>query len=747
MADKKANEAHFFFQVTDHDKTAFQVADFTGLEQISSPYKFNIRLLEGSADNSQLVDPDTVINKNATLYLYRQEKYYCYSGIISEFQFIDKSTDAVMYAATLVPRLSLLELNKQTRVFQKMAIPDIVTQVLDDAGLSGFYQTNLSGTYPEQEYVVQYQESDLQFISRLMEYHGIWYFFEEAPITESTLKDDFQAGGSGNPGNEKIIISDQPADFVYIPDESNIGLYPRSGFVEKDSGASKESIKVFHKSKKVIPAELTLRNFNYLTPESPVSAQKSLATGTVGSVYEYGGDFKDTTEAQNAADIIANEIASSQEHFSGTGNCAGFKAGSRFTLVIPPPDDSGSSEEIKLLLTSVAHRGNQYVTDVNRASEVYNNNFSSIPAEAAENYRPPRRANVPRINGVITAKIEANGGDYASLDDKGRYKVRLPFDLSDAANSEASKYVRLAQPYSGANYGIHFPSHEDTEMILACIQGDPNKPIGLGTVPNANTISPVVSNNKEQSIIRTAGNNELLMDDTEDAQKIHLVTNAANILEMDDGEKRVFLQSTDGNQLLLDDNNEMSTWKAGEHNVQMNYAGGSEAITITTAGGHVIKIDDANKVVNIQTSGGNAIELDDNGKKISMTDANGKNTVTLDGSSGLVLESQGKISIKATQDVEIEGANIKMSTTSGKIEAKATQDLNLSGMKISGKASAGDVLFEGLNVGLTGKMKATMESNLGTEISSSLQTKIGGTMTELAGDAMTTVKGGIVMIN
>jgi len=417
------------------------------------------------------------------------------------------------------------------------------------------------------------------------------------------------------------------------------------------------------------------------------------------------------------------------------------RAGHRFTL-----SEHGREElNTTYVLTQVTHSGSQFAARGAESGPTYENRFRAIPGSQAEYFVPELEAAVPRIPGIMTAMIETNGSEYASLDDMGRYKIRLPFDISDADNYQASKYIRLAQPYAGSNYGMHFPSHEGAEMVLACVDGDPNKPLGLGTVPNANTLPPVVSSNKEQGVLRTAGNNELLMDDTDGKQRVRLSTCAAHALEMDDGERRVTLRTTDENALLLDDKNERCTLKSGEHNIDLSYKGGEEGVVITTAGGHVIRIDDSGKKVTIQSNAGHIVQMDDNGKKMSLSDCNGKNTVTLDGNKGLILDSSGKISINATQDLEIKAANIKMEAGTGKIEAKATQDLNLSGLKINGKANT-DVKLEGLNVGMKGTIGAKLEG-LNTEVKGQVQTKVSGTMAELSGSAMTTVKGGIVMIN
>jgi len=726
---RKANQPHFIFVCGDLDVSTFAITNFTGADELSTPYAFEINLKSANPD----IAAKDVVNKQATLYVYRNDEYFPYSGIISEFKYLETTTDFSSYSVKLVPRLWLMSLNFQTRVFQKMSVKDIVEKVLKDANLSDYFSFELQGQYSQNEYVVQYQESDLDFIARLMEGAGIWYFFNEPPVLEEDVK---------NVNKEKLIITDKSASFKYISGESEIVFRPASGLHERIDKELKEHVNSLSCEELVIPKEVVVKDYNYRTPEVSLSAKKPVTSGAVGSVYQFGGDLKNTDGAQKAAELTAKRIASARIVANGKSDCRGLRAGFRFTLKEHPRTECND----KFLVKSVHHTGKH--TSVAGSSGVfsYQNGFSLLPSSLVEHFRPQVKTTIPRINGVITATIEAAGTDYASLDDMGRYKVRMPFDLSTSKNYDASKYVRLAQPYSGSNYGIHFPSYQGTEMVLACLDGDPNRPIGIGTVPHANTVSPVVSSNKAQNVIRTAGKNEILLDDTKDKQKVKIKTSAKNTAEFDDENKRLFVQTTDGNQLILDDKNQKASWNAKKQNITMSYKGGEEGITITTDKGHVIKIDDANKKLTIQTKGGHIIDMDDSGKKITIADGKSKNTVTLDGGGKLILDSKGEISIKAMKDLNIEAQNIKMSTTSGKIEIKATQDLNLSGMKINEKATT-DFNMEGLNTNMKAQLNAKIEGGLGVDIKSNLQTKLSGTMTEVSGQAMTTVKGAIVMIN
>jgi type VI secretion system secreted protein VgrG len=721
MPSRKANLAHFYFFSGALAPETFEVVKFKGKEAISEFYSFHIELLSANWE----ITPDKIINKPATLYIYRDGEFYPFSGIVSEFKFLGKVLDRASYSLTLVPRLWLLTLNIQTRIFQKKKVFQIIKQVLDDANLNDSYSFNLDESkYPELEYVVQYQESDFNFIARLMEHWGIWYFFNENPILEEEL--------DGSCSAEKMIITDKPSLFDYIPTKSDIVFKPISGMADMIETKETESINSFEVSGRIIPKEVLFKDYNYRTPETDLKSRKPIKTGEVGTVYKFGAHFKNTIEAEKLCEIMANSYACNKIVIEGTSNCRGMRAGKRFSLQQHYLEKMNE----KYVLTNCEHEGSHLLEKY--GTYTYLNKFVCIPASQAEIYKPVIKTEAPKIPGIITAKIEANGSEYAMIDEMGRYKVRLPFDLSESKNYEASRFIRLAQPYAGSNYGFHFPSHEGVEMVLACVNGDPDRPLGLSVVPNANTVSPVTSSNKHQNIIRTAGGNEILIDDEEGKQRICISTKSSHTLEMNDENKYAMLQTKNKNKIILDDNNECVSWNAKDHNIKMTYKSGNEGIVITTGGGHSIVIDDKNKKITIKTKNGNIIEMDDNGKKISLADSAGKNKVTLDGNGGkLFLDSQGEITINATKDLTIKAANIKMSSQ-GKIEAKATSDLTLKGMKISQKADM-DFEIKGLNIKAEGQMNATLKG--------SMQTKVEGMMTELSGNAMAKVKGGIVMIN
>ncbi len=501
-------QIHFF--ASGPAGSSFSVQKFSGREKISQLYSFEITLT--SEDRN--VSLEDIINQSAILLIYRKGEFYSYSGIVSEFTYCETTTDYSVYKVKLVPWVWILTLSYQSRIFQNINIPDIIKQILDESGLDTYYKFYVdSNAYPKKEYVVQYEETDFNFISRLMEANGIWYLFKELPILAEEI-------GNKSPGGETLIITDNPEQFKEIPSDSTIPFRTQSEMVQQKDEADTDTIFDLKLFRRVIPEKVVLRNFNYRDPGAKISSEKNVRNGDVGQVYEYGGDFKNLTEAEKCAEIESRRIATEQLELKGQSSCRGFRAGNRIEII----DHKNKTLNQHYLITQVEHAGKFSDSHTPFANPYYLNTFHIIPSENANFYIPKRSTKPHTIPGILTGKIESMDSDYASLDDQGRYKVRMPYDMSDTDNYEASKYIRLAQAYSGSNYGIHFPSHEKAEMVIGHINDNANKSIGLGTVPNPDTLSPVTKNNKTQSIIRTAGKNEINLDDQDGTEKMSFST-------------------------------------------------------------------------------------------------------------------------------------------------------------------------------------------------------------------------------
>jgi type VI secretion system secreted protein VgrG len=401
------------------------------------------------------------------------------------------------YTATLVPALWQLGLSHRSRVFQDMTVQGIVSTVLQEDGLSATdFAFDLETSLPTREYCVQYRESDLSFIMRLLEQEGIYFFFEQT--------------GS----KEKVVFTDQRASSPAIEGDATVAYHSGAGLVPPA-----ESVREFTTEHQLVTGTVILKDYNYRTPETQLRSTSQINSEMPGVYYEYGDHFKDEGDGDRLARIRNQEIEARRHVFNAESDCPAMRAGHTFSLGQHFRPDLNS----EYLLVRVEHEINQG-SGVGLSPESegpgYVNRFTCIPA--ATPFRPARTTPVPRLPGVMTARVETGGGDYAYIDDQGRYRVKMPFDLGDRTNGIASRAIRMAQPYSGANYGIHFPNKAGSEMVWACVDGNVDRPLGLATIPNPSNVSPSVSGNNAQNVIRTAGLNELTMDDTIGAENIYL---------------------------------------------------------------------------------------------------------------------------------------------------------------------------------------------------------------------------------
>ena len=271
----------------------------------------------------------------------------------------------------------------------------------------------------------------------------------------------------------------------------------------------------------VVTGLVKLNDYNYRHPGNSLLVENQIDSEAPGVFYDYGNHYKETSEGEQLARVRNEEIVCTSKIFQGNSDCRLFQAGHSYTMGLHYRDDWNA----KYILTKVIMRGDQRTLFPFMAPSkdvvTYENKFTAIPEEHA--YRPPRITPIPRVSGIMTARMEsANNDEYAYLDDQGRYKVKIPFDLSSDTDGDASRYIRMSQPYSGPDYGMHFPNHAGTEMLWSCVDGDPDRILGLGTLPNPHNPSPSTSANKAQSVIRTAGQHELHFDDTTGSENILL---------------------------------------------------------------------------------------------------------------------------------------------------------------------------------------------------------------------------------
>ncbi|NOZ51724.1 MAG: type VI secretion system tip protein VgrG [Gammaproteobacteria bacterium] len=476
-----------------------QVIRFTGEEGISQLYRFEIEFI---TDNPVIHLAD-VLSQPASLTLEQGGGKRHIHGMIAEMELSQELPDQrYVYRALLTPRLWLLTLNQQNQIYQNLNIPRIIEQVLLSAGynVAGAFENNTfftdyiefrlsddtlesnsSNTYPEREYIVQYRETDLNFISRLMEHEGMSYFFEQ-----------------GEDG-EKLIISDSNHSFPRSKGVADIAYQVAGNECQPNqSRPYSPAVWQLRPKQQQLPHQVILKDYNYRHAAMPYQGCQIVDDNGIGLVAEYGAHFKTPEEGQHYANVRAEELRCQQHIFSVESNNHYFSAAEHFTLKGHYLKDVNRD----YLITHVSHTG--VVDECGTAPQCdYQNTLRCQPLGVT--FRPPRVTPKPRLYGIMNAIVDGGSDDdNAEIDHQGRYKVIMPFDLSGVGEGQASRYLRLSTPYSGSKQGMHFPLLKGTEVIWTCIDGDLDRPIIVGTVPNSVNKSVVTCENKNTNVIKTS---------------------------------------------------------------------------------------------------------------------------------------------------------------------------------------------------------------------------------------------------
>ena len=481
-----------------------QVVAFEGTEAISRPYVFDIDLSIPVESISNIHSKDALAKPVSLKWLDElgTERSVVH-GVIGALELVDEGDDFVGLRVRLVPRLSLMGLSRHSLVFVKQSVPDILKFGLDGNGLKDGddYTIDLTRDHPPLEHVCMYRESWLDFLSRWMEHEGIYYWFKH----------------------------DGEKELLYIADDKarheELGT-PRP-FLRRGAG-DREGIASFRALATAKAKKVTLTDHAYQNPGFKLEASKEFEYGISPRKATFFGedlswlDDADkgsyTKRLQDELDALAGirgeEQIASYGLFEGRGPVYDLRSGYTFELTDHPRENFN----IKYLTTSLRHSGPsgpQFGTSAVASSDpVYEARFQAIPADVQ--FRPERRTPKPRIQGLESGVVDGPGdGPYAQLDDDGRYLVKMGFDEMDSDPGKASTRIRMLQPHGGAPEGFHLPLRKGTEVLLAFMGGDPDRPVIVGAVHDAHHPSVVTHQNEFQNIIQTQSENRIVLDDQE----------------------------------------------------------------------------------------------------------------------------------------------------------------------------------------------------------------------------------------
>jgi type VI secretion system secreted protein VgrG len=391
-------------------------------------------------------------------------------------------------------------------------VPDIIKTIFREHGMTDFDES-LSGTYPSQEFTVQYRESDFQFVSRLMEREGIYYFFEH------------------HPDRHKLVLAD-----TYIAHEPALGYETIPYYPKQEKGRrERDHIDIWKVSQKLTPSACVLDDYDFTRPKANLTAKlisQSASADAELEIYDYPGAYSETTQGEAYARVRLEEHNAQQEFTHGEGDARGITVGSLFTLTNHPRQDQ--SREYLVVSAAYELQALDYESGSKKAggenaNRVCHCTFSTIPSSIP--FRAESSTKRPNIRGAQTAVVVGKSGEEIWTDEYGRVKLQFRWDRDGGANEDSSCWVRVAQLWGGAGWGaIHVP-RIGQEVIVEFLEGDPDRPIVTGRVYNADNMPPYpLPQNQTQSGIKSSSTadgaqdnfNELRFEDKKGAEQVYL---------------------------------------------------------------------------------------------------------------------------------------------------------------------------------------------------------------------------------
>ena len=410
------------------------------------------------------------------------------------------------YQVTLRPWLWLLSRTSDCRIFQNLSIPQIIKQVFRDLGFSDF-EDALSRPYREWEYCVQYRETSFDFVSRLMEQEGIYYFFRhEKDRHVLVLADAYGAHGS-------------------VPGYASVPYYPRD-----EQQRERDHIFDWHLAQEVQPGSLELNDYDFQRPSARIDVRSAMPrphTGGDYPLYDYPGTYVQSSDGEHYAQTRIEALQSLHERIELSGNARGLGVGNLFSLT----GFSRQDQNREYLIVGIRY----YLVQESLESggggggAQFESHLTCIDSQ--QSFRPLASTHKPLVQGPQTARVVGPAGEEIWTDQYGRVKVHFHWDRHDQSNENSSCWIRVSQAWAGKNWGSMQIPRIGQEVIVSFLEGDPDRPIITGRVYNAEQTVPYdLPANATQSGMKSrsskggspANFNEIRMEDKKGAEQLYI---------------------------------------------------------------------------------------------------------------------------------------------------------------------------------------------------------------------------------
>jgi type VI secretion system secreted protein VgrG len=490
------------------------LAGLSGHEAISRLFSFHLDLLteHGPIDFTQ------IIGKNVTISVAQSDNTARYfNGMVSHFAQSGSDTNFIHYQMEVIPWTWTLTRYADCKIFHNKKVSDIIEQVFQDRGFTD-YKLSLNGSYTPLEYCVQYRETDFNFISRLMEQNGIFYFFQHAM------------------GKHTMVIADSSSIHEPCPGQESAGYNLVGGGLDADDVVNSWNIE-----QELRTGKYTLTDYNFKTPSASLLASEPTIVSVGGNagfeIFDHPGEYATRGDGTTFAKLRMQEEEAGHLVAHGSSVCRAFTTGYKFDLA----DHYQDSMNTSYVLTEIQHIasvGGTYSGSSSGGSDSYSNHFTCIPETVP--FRPARLTPKPFVQGPQTAVVigkasysdtsgDDGGGDGEEIwvDTFGRVIVRFPWDRAGACSCR----LRVSQDWAGQGWGAITIPRVGQEVIVSFLEGDPDRPIITGRVYNANQTVPYpLPDNQTRSTFKTRSSegggadnyNELRFEDKTGSEQIFL---------------------------------------------------------------------------------------------------------------------------------------------------------------------------------------------------------------------------------
>lgn len=696
---------------------------FYGVERVNEPYCFTLDM-----HSQQLgLDFDDIIGSNFTVeFEYGHNKRY-FGGIVGEIEQLQSTTDGARsrahYQLKVYPRLWLLKFGCDHQIFQNQTTVEIIMSVLQEQGVTAIEDKTTSCGHVEREYCVQYGETYYDFVCRLMEEEGIFYYFEHTR------------------DGETMILHD---------DSSSLEAAESSSLRQMDSLSGKEpaynEIVNLNVAQQVVSKRFATADYNFETASTKLY-NKVTGEGTEGQVYRYPGIYLDSSGGDDLATRRVQELEWFKKTVKGTSTAPKFAPMYTFSMTNHPRPDANDA----YILYEVVHFLDMTLTNEHY---IYKNDFKAFPSSIS--YRSPIMTPKPIIPSTQTAIVTGKSGEEIWCDEYGRIKVKFHWDQSGNEDEKSSCWIRVAQLWAGSNWGGLWTPRVGMEVVVTFLEGNPDRPLITGCVYNSDHLPPYAKEEPTKSTIKSNStkeggdmNNEFRFEDLKGSEEIYI-----------HAQKDMNTVIEDNRTLTINDGDDTSDIMAGSRTVTLHgekrderdqrgddtlvLSKGSRTVKLNAEGddkgNHLLELTRGDNTVTL-TEGDFLITLEKGDQTIALNDGNqsvdikGTRTITVKDADELTnkdnftqkvsgdysLKVSGSLTIKVTGALTIQGEDDVTIKSGGTLSLKAAQDIKLNtdtgDIKLTSTGATkieatGDFSAQGMGATVTGQMNGKFDGGL-----------------------------------